>query len=66
VYIETWLKQTSCAVGSDWLTVKGMEGTMRDVVEVYCTVISRNYERGTEEEHEVPQDGLGTSSHRNG
>jgi len=29
-----------------------MEGTMRDVVELYCTVISRNYGRGTEEDHE--------------
>jgi hypothetical protein len=29
-----------------------MEGTIRDVVEVYCTVISRNCGRGTEEEHE--------------
>jgi len=32
---------------------KGMERTMGDVVEVYCTVISRNYVRGTEENHEV-------------
>jgi hypothetical protein len=38
-----------------------MEGTMRDVFEVYCTVISRNYGRGTEEDHEVSQAGLGTS-----
>jgi hypothetical protein len=46
-------KQTSCAVGSDWLTVKGMEGTMRDVFEVYCAVMSRNCNRGPEEDHEV-------------
>jgi len=43
-----------------------MEGTMRDVFEVFCTVISRNYVRGTEEDHEVSEAGLGTSSHRNG
>jgi len=29
-------------VGSDWLRVRGMEGTISDVVEVYCTVISRD------------------------
>ena len=39
-------KQTYCVVVSDWLTVKRMEGTMRDVVEVFCTVILRNYDRG--------------------
>jgi hypothetical protein len=39
--------------GSDWLTVKGMEGTMRDVVEVYLTIISWIYLSGTEEQHEV-------------
>jgi len=42
-----------CAVGSDRLRVKGLEEKMRDVIEVFCTVISRNYGRGTEEEHEV-------------
>jgi hypothetical protein len=51
-------------VESDWLTVEGMEGTMRDVVEVYCTVTSRNYSTGTEEDQEVSQAGLGTSNHR--
>jgi len=45
--------QTGYARGSDWLTRKGMEGTIRDVVELYCTVISRNCGRGTEEGHEV-------------
>jgi len=39
---------------------------MRDVVDVYCTVISPNYVRGTEEDQEVSQTGLGTSRHRNG
>jgi hypothetical protein len=38
-----------------------MEETMRDVVEVYCAVLSRNCGRGTEEDHEVSQAGLGTS-----
>ena len=41
-----------------------MEGIMRDVVEVYSTIISRNYGRGTEEDQEVSQAGLGTSPHR--
>jgi hypothetical protein len=41
--------------------MKEMEGVMRDVVEVYCTVISRNCGRGTEEDHDVSQAGLGTS-----
>jgi len=41
-------------------------GTMRDVVEVYCTVTARNCVRGTEEEREVSQAGLGTSSCRTG
>jgi len=31
-----------------------MDGTIRDMVQGYCTVISRNCGRGTEEEHEVP------------
>jgi hypothetical protein len=30
-----------------------MEGTMRDMFEVFCTVILRNYGRGTEEGKEV-------------
>jgi len=34
---------------------------MRVVFEVYCTVISRNYGRGTEEAQKVSQAGLGTS-----
>ena len=33
--------------------MKGMEGTIRDVFEVFCTVISRNYDRGAEDDHEV-------------
>jgi len=47
-------KQTCCAVRSNWLRVRGMDGTIRDMVQGYCTVISRNCGRGTEEEHEVP------------
>jgi hypothetical protein len=43
-----------------------MEGIIRDVVEVYCRVISPNYGRGTEEGHKDFQDNLGTSIHRNG
>ena len=43
-----------------------MEGKMRDVFAVFCTVISRNYSRGTEEGHEASQASLGTSSHRTG
>ena len=43
-----------------------MEGTIRDLVEVYCTVISRNYFRLTEESQEVSQAGLGTSIYRTG
>ena len=50
----------------DWLTVREMERTMSDVVHVYCTVISRNYGRGTEENKEVSQTDLGTSIHRTG
>ena len=46
--------------------MKGMEGTIRDLVEVYCTVISRNYFRLTEESQEVSQAGLGTIIHRTG
>jgi hypothetical protein len=42
------------------------KGTMRDVVEVYCTVITRNCVRGTEEEHEVFQAGLSTCIFRTG
>jgi hypothetical protein len=38
---------------------------MRDVVEVCCTVISRNYGIGTVEEHEVSQACLGTSRRPN-
>ena len=34
---------------------------MRNVVEVYCTVISWNYSRGTEEDSEASQACLGTS-----
>jgi len=40
--------------------------TIRDLVEVYCTVISRNYFRLTEESQEVSQAGLGTIIHRTG
>jgi hypothetical protein len=43
-----------------------MEGIISDVVEVYCTVISWNYGRRTEEGHEDFQDKLGTSIHRTG
>ena len=39
---------------------------MGDVVEVYCTVISRNYGRGTEEDHGDSQVNLDTSIHRTG
>jgi hypothetical protein len=46
-------KQISCAVRSDWLTVRKMEGTIKDVV--YCTSISQNYHQ------EVSQVGLGIS-----
>ena len=35
------------------MTGKGMERKMGDVVEVYSTIISLNYSRGTEEEHEL-------------
>ena len=43
-----------------------MEGTMGDVVEVYCTVISRNYGRYTEKDQEGSQNVMGTSRHRTG
>jgi hypothetical protein len=66
VHVATWQYQTIYAAWSDWLTVKGMEVTVSIKVEVYCTVISRNYVRGTEEEQEVSQAGLGTSRHRTG
>jgi len=52
-------KQIGCVVRSHWLTVREMEGAMRDVA--YCTVIPRNYDRGAEEDHEVSQAGLGTN-----
>jgi len=48
------------------MSVRGMEGTIRDVVEVYCTVISRNYGSGTEEDNKMSHAGLGTSRHRTG
>jgi hypothetical protein len=44
-------EQTFFALGSDWLKEKGMEGTMRDVFEVFCKVILRNCGRGKEEDH---------------
>jgi len=40
--------------------------TIKDLVEVYCTVISRNYFRLAEESQEVSQAGLGTIIHRTG
>ena len=52
-------KQIDCVVRNHWLTVREMEGTLRDVL--YCTVISRNYDRGAEENQQVSQAGLGTS-----
>jgi hypothetical protein len=47
--------------------VKRTEEAVRDVVDVYCTVISRRYGRGTEEDHEGHRAGLGSgrrSNHR--
>jgi hypothetical protein len=32
---------------------KGMEGKMREMFEVFFTVISQNYSRWTEEDHKV-------------